>query len=144
MFKGVIKKDASEKSALNVGRIAVVVVAVIAFVIALDPNSSVMNLVSDAWAGFGAAFGPIILLSLFWKRFNLAGAVAGMITGFATVIIWDYIPFGGALLKDTTGLYSLVLGFALALIVAVIVTLITKAPSKEIVEEFEKVETVEI
>ena len=103
-----------------------------------------MGLVSDAWAGFGAAFGPIILLSLFWKRFNLPGAVAGMITGFATVVIWDYIPFGGALLKDITGLYSLVLGFTLALVVAVIVTLITKKPSAEIEEEFDKVNTVEI
>ena len=144
MYKGVIKKDASEKSALNVGRIAVVVVAVVAFVIALNPNSSVMNLVSDAWAGFGAAFGPVILLSLFWKRFNLSGAVAGMITGFVTVILWDYIPFGGETLYAKTGLYSLVLGFALALIVAVIVTLATKKPSAEIEAEFEKVKTVEI
>ena len=145
MYKGVINKKASEKSALNVGRISVAVVAVIAFVIALDPNSSVMGLVSDAWAGFGAAFGPIILLSLFWKRFNLSGAVAGMITGFATVILWDYIPFvNGATLYATTGLYSLVLGFALALIVAVIVTLITKAPSQEVVDDFEKVNSVEI
>ena len=144
MYKGVIKKDASEKSALNVGRIAVVVVAVVAFVIALNPNSSVMGLVSDAWAGFGAAFGPIILLSLFWKRFNLPGAVAGMITGFATVILWDYIPFGGETLYAKTGLYSLVLGFALALVIAVIFTLITKKPSAEIEEEFDKVSTVEI
>lgn len=145
MYKGVIRKDATEKSALNVGRIAVVVVAVIAFVIALDPNSSVMALVSDAWAGFGAAFGPIILLSLFWKRFNLSGAVAGMITGFATVIIWDYLPLvNGGTLYAATGLYSLVLGFALALAVAVIVALATKAPSKEITDEFEKVNTVEI
>ena len=67
-----------------------------------------------------------------------------MVTGFATVVIWDYIPFGGALLKDITGLYSLVLGFALALVVAVIVTLITKKPSAEIEEEFDKVNTVEI
>ena len=144
MYKGVIKKNASEKSALNVGRIAVIVVAIIAFVIALDPKSSVMNLVSDAWAGFGAAFGPIILLSLFWKRFNLPGAVAGMVTGFATVILWDYIPFGGETLYAKTGLYSLVLGFALALVVAVIVALITKKPSKEIEDEFDKVNTVEI
>ena len=145
MYKGVIRKKASEKSALNVGRIAVAVVAVIAFVIAIDPNSSVMDLVSDAWAGFGAAFGPIILLSLFWKRFNLPGAVAGMATGFVTVILWDYIPFvNGATLYKVTGLYSLVLGFALALVVAIIVTLATKAPSKEITDEFEKVKTVEI
>ena len=144
MYKGVIKKNASEKSALNVGRIAVVVVAVFAFIIALNPNSSVMGLVSDAWAGFGAAFGPIILLSLFWKRFNLAGAAAGMITGFATVVIWDYIPFGGETLYAKTGLYSLVLGFALALIAAVVFTLVTKKPSAEIEEEFDKVKSVEI
>ncbi len=144
MYKGVTKKSASEKSALNVGRISVIVVALIAFLIALDPNSSVMNLVSDAWAGFGAAFGPIILLSLFWKRFNLPGAVAGMITGFAIVILWDYIPFGGTTLYAKTGLYSLVLGFAVALIVAVVVALITKAPSDEVVEDFEKVNSVEI
>ena len=145
MYKGVINKKASEKSALNVGRIAVAAVAVIAFLIALDPNSSVMGLVSDAWAGFGAAFGPIILLSLFWKRFNLPGAVAGMATGFVTVILWDYIPLvDGATLYATTGLYSLVLGFGLALIVAVAVTLATKAPSKEITDEFEKVKSVEI
>ncbi len=144
MYKGVINKKASEKSALNIGRIAVVVIAVIAFIIALDPDSSVMKLVADAWAGFGAAFGPIILLSLFWKRFNLAGAAAGMVTGFLTIIVWDYIPFGGTLLKDSTGLYSLVIGFALALIVAVVVTLCTKAPAKEITDEFEKVNSVEI
>lgn len=146
MYKGVIKKDASEKSSLLVGRIAVVVTAVIAFVIAINPDSSVMGLVSDAWAGFGAAFGPVILLSLFWKRFNLSGAVAGMITGFLTIIIWDYIPFfeEGATIGTKTGVYSLVIGFALALIVAVVVTLITKAPSKEITTEFDKVSKVEI
>ena len=145
IFKGVIKKDASEKKALLVGRIAVLVVAVIAFVIALDPNSSIMGLVSDAWAGFGAAFGPVVLLALFWKRSNLAGAVAGMATGALTVIIWDYIPLvGGELLKNTTGLYSLAIGFPIALIVNVIVSLVTKKPSDEIVEEYESIKTLEI
>lgn len=153
MFKGVIKKDASEKTSLLVGRIAVVVVAIIAFFIALKPNPSVMELVEYAWGGFGAAFGPIILLSLFWKRFNLPGAVAGMIVGFASTVIWDYIPLfnmvdaeGNAIrtLKQLTGVYCLVVGFALALVVAVIVTLITKKPSAEIEEEFDKVNAVEI
>ena len=145
MYKGAINKKASEKSALWVGKIAVVVVAIIAFVIALNPKSSIMGLVSDAWAGFGAAFGPIVLLSLFWKRFNLAGAVSGMAVGALTVILWDYIPMiGGATLGSVTGLYSLVVGFPLALIVAFIVALITKAPAKEIQDEFEKVKSVEI
>ncbi len=145
LFKGVIKKDASEKKALMVGRIAVLAVAVIAFIIALDPNSSVMALVKDAWAGFGAAFGPVVLLALFWKRSNLAGAVAGMATGALTVIIWDYIPLiDGAKLCDTTELYSLAVGFPLALAVNVIVSLITKKPSKQIYDEFDSIKKVDI
>ena len=144
MYKGAINKKASEKSSLLVGKIAVVVVAIIAYLIALDPNSSIMGLVSNAWAGFGAAFGPVVLLSLFWKRFNLPGAVAGMVTGAGFVIFWDYIKIGGETLGTSTGIYSLVIGFFLAALVAVIVTLITKAPSKEICDEFDKVNTVEI
>ena len=145
MYKGVIKKDASEKSSLLVGKIAVVVVAVIAFLIALDPNSSIMGLVSDAWAGFGAAFGPVMLLALFWKRSNLAGAVAGMATGALAVIVWDYLPLmGGDTIGTATGLYSLVPGFFLALIINVIVSLVTKAPSKEITDEFDSIKTLEI
>lgn len=146
MYKGVINKKSSEKSALLVGRIAVVAVAVIAFVIALDPGSSIMGLVANAWAGFGAAFGPVILLSLFWKRANLPGAAAAVITGAATVIVWDYVPIGSEIINgetitqtigSTTGLYSLVVGFALALIVMVVVSLLTKKPSDEILREFD-------
>lgn len=151
MYKGAINKKASEKNALWVGKIAVVVIAIIAFLIALDPKSSIMSLVSDAWAGFGAAFGPVVLLALFWKRSNLPGAISGMAVGALTVIAWDYIPmiantdptlFDGAAMitiGQSTGLYSLVPGFFLALIVNVIVSLISKAPSKEITAEFEKV-----
>ena len=145
MYKGVIKKDASEKSSLLVGKIAVVVVAVIAFLIALDPNSSIMGLVSDAWAGFGAAFGPVVLLALFWKRSNLAGAISGMTVGALTVIVWDYLPLiNGDTIGTATGLYSLVPGFFLALIINVIVSLVTKAPSKEITDEFDSIKTLEI
>lgn len=147
MFKGAIKKDAKEKTALWVGKIAVVVVAVIAFIIALNPESSIMSLVSDAWAGFGAAFGPVVLLALFWKRSTLSGAIAGMATGALTVIIWDYIPLvNGLPLKDpsVTGLYSLALGFPIALIVNVIVSLISKKPSKEVYDEFEAIKSVEV
>ena len=145
MYKGVIKKDASEKSSLLVGKIAVVVVAVIAFLIALDPNSSIMGLVSDAWAGFGAAFGPVVLLALFWKRSNLAGAISGMTVGALTVIVWDYLPLiNGDTIGTATGLYSLVPGFFLALIINVIVSLVTRAPSKEITDEFDSIKTLEI
>ena len=150
IYKGVIKKKApknekTEKSALNVGRIAVLVVAVIAFLIALDPNSSIMDLVSDAWAGFGSAFGPVVLLALFWKRSNLAGAVAGMATGTITVIVWDYLPLiNGDTIYKATSLYSLVVGFSLALVVNFIVSLVTRKPSKEITDEFESIKTVQI
>ena len=145
MFKGVIKKNASEKTSLWVGKIAVVIVAVIAFLIALDPNSSIMGLVSDAWAGFGSAFGPVVLLALFWKRSNLAGAIAGMATGALTVIVWDYLPVvNGQTIYAATGLYSLVVGFALALVVNVVVSLITKKPSKEITDEFESIKNLEV
>lgn len=145
LFKGTIKKDASEKSALLVGRIAVVAVALVAFFIALDPNSSIMGLVSDAWAGFGAAFGPVVLLALFWKRSNLAGAISGMAVGAVTVILWDYPPFvNGDTIYHATGLYSLAVGFFLALIVNVVVSLVTKKPSKEITDEFDSIKKLDI
>lgn len=145
MYKGVIRKNTSEKSSLLVGRAAVAVVAVIAFFIALDPNSSIMGLVSDAWAGFGAAFGPVVLLALFWKRSNAPGAVSGMIAGALTVLIWDYIPcVNGATIGAATGLYSLIPGFALALLAMFFVSLATKAPDEEIVKEFDSIKSVEI
>lgn len=149
LFKGIFKKDAKEKTVLYVSRATVIVVAILAYLIALNPDSSVMGLVSNAWAGFGAAFGPIILLSLYWKRVNLAGALAGIISGAATVIIWDYIPVfrtgvtdaNGKELMNTlgtqTGLYSLALGFFISLAFIVIVSLVTKKPSDGILQEFE-------
>lgn len=142
LYRGVINKKASDKKALMISRITVVVVAVIAFFIALDPKSSVMGLVSDAWAGFGAAFGPVILLALFWKRSNLPGAAAGMILGGGTVIVWDYLPLvNGLTLAKATNLYSLVVGFALGLVGMIVVSLLTKKPSQEIIDEFEYVKT---
>ncbi len=140
LYKGIIKKDASEVKVLTVGRLATIGVAVAALLIAWNPESSVMALVSDAWAGFGAAFGPLVLCSLFWKRTNFAGAFAGIFTGAATVIIWDYIPVvSGQTPGTATGLYSLLPGFIISLVSIVIVSLCTKAPSEEIVREFEEV-----
>ena len=140
VYKGVFFKNASEKSMLLVSRITTLVVSVIAFLIALDPNSSIMGLVSNAWAGFGATFGPVVLLSLFWRRSNRTGAAFGMIGGGLTVILWDYIPFGAAgTLAASTGLYSLVPGFCIGLILMVVVSLLTKAPSEEILQEFDEV-----
>ncbi|MDD6069657.1 MAG: sodium/proline symporter PutP [Clostridiales bacterium] len=150
LFKGVIKKDAKDKTVLDVSRATVVVVAVLAYLIALNPDSSVMKLVSNAWAGFGAAFGPIVILSLYWKRTNLAGAIAGIVSGAATVLAWDYIPLFHTGVMDAngkeiintlgtqTGLYSLAVGFFISLALIIIVSLATKAPSEEILQEFEE------
>lgn len=141
IYKGVIKKDAKDDKVLQVSRITVLVIAVLAYLIALDPNSSIMGLVSNAWSGFGSAFGPIVVLSLFWKRTNLQGAVAGILSGAITVIVWEYIPLvGGQTLGAATGLYSLVVGFFLSLACIIIVSLCTPAPSAEILQEFEDVE----
>lgn len=140
LCKGIAMPKADDKKVLRISRITVIVVAVLAYLIALDQDNSIMGLVSNAWAGLGSAFGPIVLLSLFWKRTNFAGAVAGIISGGATVIIWDYIPLvAGKTLGASTGIYSLAIGFVLSLLVIFVVSLSTKAPSAEIVAEFERV-----
>ena len=137
-------QDADSKAIVRMSRITVFAMAILAFVIAWDPDSSVMGLVSNAWAGLGSAFGPVVVMSLFWKRTNLPGAVAGIVTGGLTVIIWDYIPLvGGQTLGTATGLYSLAIGFILSLLAIIIVSLCTKAPSKEITDEFDRVNEVE-
>lgn len=140
LYHKFVNKDADSKKILRIGRITVIAVAILAFTIAWDPNSSIMGLVSNAWAGLGSAFGPIVLLSLFWRRTNLAGAIAGIVSGGLTVIIWDYIPFiGGQTLGTVTGLYSLAVGFLLSVIMIVVFSLATAAPSKEITDEFDRV-----
>lgn len=138
IYQNIMNPKASDKKVLHIGRLTTVGVAVLAFFIAWNPNSSIMGLVSDAWAGLGAAFGPLVVMSLFWKRTNLAGAIAGLVSGAATVIIWDYIPLvDGQTIGTTTGLYSLLVGFFVSLIFIVVVSLATKAPDQAILDEFE-------
>ncbi|MBC8584396.1 sodium/proline symporter PutP [Youxingia wuxianensis] len=132
-YKALFRKKASDKELIWVSRIAVMVISVIAYCLALDPNSTVMGLVSYAWAGFGSSFGPVILLSLFWKRLTLKGAVSGMIVGGVTVVVWENVSF-----LSGTGLYSLVPGFFIALAVIVLVSLIDKEPSQEVKDLFER------
>ena len=140
IYKGIVKRNASEESVMKMGKYTVIGVAVLAYLIAWDPNSSIMGLVSNAWAGLGAAFGPIVLMSLFWKRCNLPGAVAGIVSGGLTVIIWDYIPLAaGQTLGAVTGLYSLAIGFLISIVLIVIVSLLTKAPDASILAEFDRV-----
>ena len=140
LYHSFIKKDADTEEILKVSRITVIVIAVIAFVIAWNPDSSIMGLVSNAWAGLGSAFGPIVVMSLFWRRTNFAGAVAGIVSGGGAVLIWDYLPLvHGQTLGSATGLYSLVVGFALSILCIVISSLCTKKPSQEILAEFDEV-----
>lgn len=133
VYKPVIRKNkASNKELLWVGRLVVLAVAVIAMVIALIPGSgSIMSLVSNAWGLFGAAFGPAIMLSLFWKRFNFAGAIAGILAGAVTDALWLVFLSG-------LGIYEIIPGTLVGLIVAVVVTLLTPKPSKEVEDLFDK------
>ncbi len=117
------KKKLDDENQVKVAKITVLIISVIAIFIARDPDSSVFQIVSFAWAGFGAAFGPVVLLSLFWKRSNLYGALAGMIAGGAAVFIWK---FGIAKLGGGFAIYELLPAFLIALIVNVIVSLATK------------------
>ncbi|PGT82468.1 MULTISPECIES: sodium/proline symporter PutP [Bacillaceae] len=134
-YKSILRKEASEKELVWVGRISVAAIALIAILLASNPDSSVLDLVSYAWAGFGAAFGPVIILSLFWKRMNRWGALAGMIVGAVTVVVWKQLTTSGAI---SFSLYEIVPGFILAWIAVLVVSLATGAPSKEIEEEFEQ------
>lgn len=143
IYKDIFNPNADNKTVLRIGRIVTVVVALLAVAIAWDPESSIMTLVSDAWAGLGSAFGPLVVMSLFWKRTNLPGAIAGLVSGAATVIIWDYLPLirtadGMVTIGTHTGLYSLVVGFAISLVCIVVVSLATKAPDQSVLDEFEK------
>lgn len=130
----VVKKETSEKKLMWISRISVMVISVIACILALNPNDSIMGIVSNAWAGFGAAFGPAILLSLYWKRLTIKGTVAGIIGGAGTVLIWEYV------LPDSlaiTSLYSIVPGIIVSLILTIVVSLADKEPSKEVQEMFD-------
>lgn len=120
---------------IRAARWTVVAIAILGMVIARDPASSVFKIVSFAWAGFGASFGPLVLASLFWKRATYRGALAGMVTGGATVFIWKFLiaPLGGVF-----GIYELLPAFLLSLLVLVVVSLLDEAPGQEIIAEFEE------
>lgn len=135
---GLFKLNLSEKTKMIVARVVLIIIAVIGVVIAWDSNSSVFGIVSFAWAGFGAAFGPVILLALFWKRSNKYGAIAGMIAGGAMVFIWKYVIAG---LAEVLSVYELLPAFITGLAVNVIVSLVTPKPEQEILDEFDAAKT---
>ena len=136
IYQGILKKEASDRSVLHVSRITLVIIAIIAMIIASDETSIIFKVVSFAWAGFGATFGPIMLFSLFWKRTSRAGAIAGMVAGGGMVFIWKLLirPMGGVF-----GIYELLPAFLLSCIFIVVVSLMSKEQSKEIQDEFESV-----
>lgn len=128
LYHGFVRKHAGERELVWVGRAMVLAVALLAIFIARDPESRVLGLVSYAWAGFGSAFGPVVLLSLFWGRMTRAGALAGMLAGAATVILWKLVAVG----MYGSGLYEMIPGFAVGGLAIVIVSLLTPAPSHEV------------
>ncbi len=129
-----LKLKLSAKQSMIAARVTVIAIAILGVIIARDPESSVFGIVSFAWAGFGASFGPIVICSLFWKRTTLSGAICGMVTGGVMVFVWKYLikPIGGIF-----GVYELLPAFLVSIAVIVVVSLISKKPSDEIVAEFE-------
>ena len=135
IYKPIIRKNASDKETLWIGRIVVLVIAVVAYFIASsegDGAQAIMNLVENAWAGFGSAFGSVVILSLFWRRFTYKGALAGVIAGALTDVLWLIF------LSSSTGIYEIIPGFAVSMIAAVVVTLLDKEPGEEITAIFDE------
>ena len=136
IYQGLLHKKASDKEVLWISRITLLLVTVIAIFIAMDEDSVIFTIVSFAWAGFGATFGPLMLLSLFWKRINRAGAIAGMISGGCMVFIWNLLirPLGGI-----WDIYELLPAFLISCVCIVVVSLLTAPPTEEMQREFEEV-----
>jgi sodium/proline symporter len=136
IYQHLIKKDATDRQVMNISRIILVVISIIGIFIALDENSVIFTIVSFAWAGFGATFGPITIFSLFWKRTTNEGAIAGMLSGAIMVFVWKLIlkPMGGFF-----GVYELLPAFIVSCIFIFAVSKITSPPSEEILQEFEMV-----
>ena len=146
IYKGVINKKASDKSVMWATRITVGTIAVIAVLLALDENSIIFDIVSFAWAGFGATFGPLMLFSLFWKRTTKAGAIAGMISGGSMVFIWKLLinPLGAHFGISALTIYELLPAFIISCLFIVAVSLATKKPSAEIEADFDAVKNGEV
>lgn len=131
IYKGLINKDADEKTVMNVSRITVLVIAAIAFVLSLNPSSSIFGLVSYAWAGFGSTFGPLVILALFWRGMTNKGAIAGLIAGGVTVVLWHNLKGG------IFNVYEILPGFIACLVFAVAVSLLDRNKNPEMLAEFD-------
>lgn len=133
IYRGVLKKDATDKQVMNMSRITLLVITGASIIIALDESSIIFNVVSFAWAGFGATFGPVMLFSLFWKRINAQGAIAGMVSGAGMVFFWKLVisKLGGIF-----AIYELLPAFIFSSLCVVIVSMLTEEPSRQIQEDF--------
>lgn len=136
IISGLFRIKTTKRTSMIIAKVTLVLIAAVAVVLAWDKNSSVFQIVSFAWAGFGATFGPVVLLALFWKRSTMWGALSGMVVGGAMVFIWKYLiaPLGGVL-----GIYELLPAFLAAIIVNIVVSLLTKKPSQDVLDEFDAV-----
>ena len=139
-YKTFVKRDASQAELVVIGRLSVLAVAIVAIALAFDRNSSVLQLVSNAWAGFGAAFGPLIILSLYWQRMTFAGALSGIVVGALTVLVWIYAPLSINGLPLSQWLYEIVPGVILSTLAIILVSLLTKAPAPSIQQLFAKMQ----
>jgi sodium/proline symporter len=141
LFGGLIKRDATDKQIMLVSRVTMVLILIFGVIIALDQNSTIFGVVSYAWAGFGASFGPLMILSLYWRRVNLPGAIAGMLAGGGMVFLWHEViaGYGGIF-----AIYELLPAFIFGLVVNVVVSLLTKPPSLEIAEEFDTYQQLDV
>ena len=138
-YKSFLQKDASDKVQVAVGRLSVLLVAIVAISLSWVPRDTILGLVGNAWAGFGSAFGPLIILSLYWKKMNRWGALAGMLAGSITVLFWIYVPIAGAPL--TTHLYEMVPGVLLATLAIVVVSRLTQDPDSDVQGQFDDMQT---
>jgi len=135
IYQGIYKKDAADRQVMRISRLTLIAIAVTGMIIALDENSVIFQVVSFAWAGFGATFGPVMLFSLFWKRTSRQGALAGMVAGGAMVFTWKLLirPLGGVF-----GFYELLPAFLFSCLVIVAVSMLTPEPAAEIQMEFDQ------
>ena len=135
IYQGLMKKEATDEEVMKISRITLIVITIAAIIIAIDENSVIFTIVSFAWAGFGATFGPLMLFSLFWRRTNRAGAIAGMVSGGVMVFVWKLLikPLGGIF-----GIYELLPAFIISCIFIVVVSLATKEPDKQVLDEFDR------
>ena len=134
IYKGIINKNADEKTVLNASRFMVFLIALVGLLLSLNPSSSIFGLVSYAWAGFGATFGPLVLLALYWRKTTAKGAIAGLITGFVAVILWHNVP---ASVHPIFGLYEILPGFAICLLFTVVVSLLDKTQDEKMIATFD-------